>query len=82
MGAGIELEDDPADLDVVAGLETGRLERIDHAERAQALLDVAKRLLVVEVVAGDQALDALARNPERAAGRCGSTLKASPRPGR
>ena len=56
----------PADLDVVARLEPGRLERPDHADRAQALLDVAQRLLVLEVVAGDQPLDPAADDPERA----------------
>ena len=55
--ARVELEDDAADLDVVTRLEAGRLERVDHAHAAQAVLDVRQRLLVLEVVAGDQALD-------------------------
>src|SRR5215213_5693164 len=66
VSAGVELEDDAADLHVVAGLEARGLERLDHAERTQALFDVAERLLVVHVVAGDQALHALALHPERA----------------
>ena len=59
--AGVELEDHAADLDVVAGLEARRLERADHAHAAQAPLDVGERLLVVEVVAREQPLDAARR---------------------
>ena len=55
--SGVELEHDAADLDVVARLEARRLERADHAHAAQAVLDVRQRLLVLEVVARDQALD-------------------------
>ena len=62
---GVELEDDARDLDVVAGLEARGLERADHAHRAQALLDVGERLVVVEVVAREQPLDALAATRKR-----------------
>ena len=53
----VELERDPGDLDVVAGLEALRLERADHADPPQPALEVRERVLVVEVVAGDQPLD-------------------------
>src|SRR5918998_3381573 len=66
VSAGIELEDDARDLHVVARLEARGLERLDHAERAEALLHVAERLVVLHVVAGDQPLDALTVHPERA----------------
>src|SRR5918995_1083203 len=66
VSAGVELEDDAGDLHVVARLEARRLERLDHAERAEPLLDVAERLVVVHVVAGDQPLDALALHTEGA----------------
>src|SRR4051794_3533946 len=64
--AGVELEDDPRDLDVVAGLESFSLERGDDAHPAQPVLDVGERLVVLEVVTGDQAIDRLAGDPERA----------------
>jgi hypothetical protein len=51
----VELEDDSADLDVVAGLEARRLERADHAHAVQATLDVGHRLVVVDVEARQQA---------------------------
>ena len=63
-GAGIELEHDPGDLHVVARLEARGLERLDHPERPQALLHVAKRLVVVGVVPRDQPLDAPAVDAE------------------
>src|SRR5215211_5944845 len=66
VSAGIELEDDPGDLHVVARLEARGLERLDHAERAQPLLHVAERLVVVDVVTRDQPLDPLALDPESA----------------
>ena len=50
----------PRDLDVVAGLEARRLERAITPMRAQAVLDVRERLLVLEVVARDQPLDRVA----------------------
>src|SRR4051794_31197119 len=59
--AGVQLEDDAADLDVVAGFEAGGLERGDHAHASEPLLDVRERLLVLEVVAGDEAGDGLPR---------------------
>src|SRR4051794_12205465 len=59
---GVQLEDDAAYLHVVARLEALRLERADHSEQAQALLDVAERLFVVDVVALDQPLDPAARH--------------------
>src|SRR4051794_16610763 len=61
--AGVELEDDAADLDVVAGLEALRLERGDHAHAAEPVLDVRERLLTLEVVAGDEAVDRLPGHP-------------------
>src|SRR5215212_9322822 len=65
-GAGIELEDDPRDLYVVAGLESLLLERGDHAHPPQPVLDVGERLVVLEVVTGDQALDGVAGDAELA----------------
>ena len=62
----VQLEHDPAHLHVVAGREAGVLERADHAEAVQALLDVDHRLLVLDVVAGDQAVDGLAGDLEGA----------------
>src|ERR671928_94463 len=50
----MQLEHDAPDLDVVARLEPGRLERAHDAHPVQAPLDVRQRLLVVEVVAGEQ----------------------------
>ena len=62
----IELEHDARDLHVVARLETGGPQRLDHPERAQALLDVSQRLVVLDVVASDQAVDAPALHPKEA----------------
>ena len=62
----VELEDDAGDLDVVAGLEPGRLQRADHTEPAQTALEVRERVLVVEVVARDQPLDASPLDDEAA----------------
>src|SRR3954447_7437208 len=59
-----KLEHHAADLDVVAGLEPGRLERAADAERFQALFEVLERVGVADVVAGDQAVDALPGHPE------------------
>src|SRR5690348_8805074 len=59
----IELEGYSRYLHVVAGLKTLRLERGDHPDPSQSPLQVRHCLLVVEVVAGDQALDAPARHP-------------------
>src|SRR3954454_4158792 len=64
--ARIELEDDPGDLDVVARLEALGLQRADDAHAVQARLDVHERLLVLEVVARDEPLDARARHAPRA----------------
>ena len=63
----VELEDDPADLDVVAGLEPLALERREDAHPLQAPLDVRLRLLVLHVVAGDEPVDGLAGDAELAA---------------
>src|SRR4051794_9369175 len=68
LSAGVELEHDAGDLDVVARLEALGLERVDHAERPQPLLDVRQRLLVAEVVAGEQALDPRSGDAEPALG--------------
>ena len=58
----VQLElDARRDLDLVAGLESLGLERADHADPPQPALEVGQRVLVVEVVAGDQPLDALRR---------------------
>src|SRR3954454_24080176 len=38
--SGVQLEDDARDLDVVARLEAGGLQRADHAHAPQAPLDV------------------------------------------
>src|SRR4051794_32648186 len=64
--AGMELEHRPGDLHVVAGLEARGLQLADHADRAQALLDVGERLVVVDVVASEEPLDPRARHPEDA----------------
>src|SRR5690242_16031225 len=67
----IELEDGAADLDVVARLEPGALERRDHAHAVQAALDVRLGLLVLEVPAHEQALDGLAVDDPGAVGAAG-----------
>src|SRR4051812_33821113 len=54
---GIQLEDDAADLDIIARFEPGALQRADHAHPSQPLLDQRLRLLVLEVPAHDQAID-------------------------
>src|SRR4051794_26283138 len=66
--AGIELEHDPRDLDVIPGLEAVRLEGADDAKGAQPLLDVAQRLLVLDVVPLDQPLDPATRDTEHSVG--------------
>src|SRR4051794_37214496 len=63
--AGVELEHRAGDLHVVPGRESRRLEALDHAERAQPLLDVRERVGVVDVVSREQALHALPADPER-----------------
>src|SRR2546425_9379971 len=60
----IELEHHPADLHVVPRPEARRLERADHPKAAQPVLHIPERLVVVGVVARDQALDARAQHPE------------------
>src|SRR5581483_7247573 len=64
--AGVELEHHAADLHVPARLEPRGLEGADHAHRAQAVLHVALRVLVLHVVPGDQALDPAPRHAEGA----------------
>src|SRR5918995_919540 len=64
--AGIELEHDSAQLDVVPGFEPARLERRDHAHAAQPMLDVRQPLVVLHVVAGDQPVDRRAGDAELA----------------
>src|SRR4051794_34045018 len=61
---GVELEHHAAELDVVTRFEPLRLERGDHAHPAQAVLHVRERLVVLEVVAGDQAVDGVAGDAE------------------
>ena len=60
----IELERHTGDLDIVARLESLRLECTDHADAAQAPLEVRERLLVVEVIARNQAFDSRAAYAE------------------
>src|SRR5215831_3597970 len=62
----VELEHDTGDLDVVARLEALLLQRADHAHPPQPALDVGQRLVVVEVMTGDQALDLLATDAKDA----------------
>src|SRR5215216_4392299 len=62
--ARVEFEDGARDLHFVTGLEARRLEGAQHAHGAQALLDVAHRLLVVGVMAGQEPLDPLPLDPE------------------
>ena len=69
-GARVELEHDPGDLHVVAGLEAGRLERPDHADRAQALLHVAQRLLVARRRGGRSAARPAALTRKAPGPRC------------
>src|SRR4029453_8966397 len=47
--AGIQLERDARDLHLVAGLEALALQGIDQPQPAQAALQIAERVLVVEV---------------------------------
>ena len=62
----IELELDAADLDVVARLEAGLLQRLDHADALEAALEVGHRLLVLDVVAQHEPVDPLADDAEAA----------------
>src|SRR5271170_131653 len=64
--ARVELERDAGDQHLVARLEAVRLELLDHADRAQAVLDVRERVLVVEVEALYEPLDAAAAHGEAA----------------
>src|SRR5579875_1875701 len=56
----VEVECDPGDLHLVAGLEALRLQRPQHADPLQPPLQMGERLLVVQVIAREQPLDALA----------------------
>src|SRR4051794_31412493 len=60
--SGVQFEDDAGDLDVVARLEARGLQPPDDAHPPQAPLDVDQCVLVVEVVARDQAVDRVARD--------------------
>src|SRR5947209_18224490 len=62
----VQLERHPRDLYVVARLEALVLERADHADPTQASLQVRQRVVVVEVVARDQALDSATGDPDAA----------------
>src|SRR5437764_5233410 len=53
----VEVEQDAGDLDVVAGLEALGLERAQDAHALKLVLDVHQGLVVLAVVARDQALD-------------------------
>src|SRR4029079_11257480 len=61
---GVELEHHAAELDVVTRFEPLRLERRDHAHAPQAVLDVRERLVVLEIVARDQAVDGVTGDAE------------------
>src|SRR3954470_23401448 len=50
----IEFEDDPGDLDIVSWLKATVVQRVDDAHLAQTVLDVRQRVLVFEVMPGDQ----------------------------
>jgi hypothetical protein len=78
--ARIQLEHDARDLDVVAGFESLGLERADDAHPLQAVLDVGQRLVVLEVVAGQQALDVVARD-RKTPSSTSSTVKPRRAPG-
>src|SRR4051812_33872013 len=60
----MELEHDAADLHVVARLEPGLLERADHPDALERPLHVRERLVVLQVVARDQPVDAAPHDPE------------------
>src|SRR5271166_4029665 len=62
--AGVQLEGHAADLDLVSGLEALLLQGLDHADAAQALLEVGERLVVVEVEPLQQPLDPAAAHRE------------------
>src|SRR5579884_3166361 len=61
---GVEVERHTRDLHLVAGLEARTLEGADHADPAQPPLQVPERVLVVEVVAREQPLDAAPADAE------------------
>ena len=62
----IQLELVLADADLVAGLEAGRAQGGDHADLVESLLEVGERLLVGDVVALEEQLDAAAEDAEGA----------------
>ena len=64
--ARVQLELVLADPHVVAGLEAGGAQGGDDADLVEALLEVGERLLVGEVVALEEQLDAAAGDPEDA----------------
>ena len=53
-----------ADADVVPRLEAGGFQSGDHADLLQPLLEIGKRLLVLEVVALEEQLDPAAEDAE------------------
>src|SRR5919198_4248434 len=59
---GVQLEHHAPELDVVTRFEPLRLQRGDHAHAPQPVLDVRERLVVLEVMARDQAVDGGARD--------------------
>src|SRR5579859_2060782 len=65
----IELEGHPADLDLVARLESLCAQRLQHADAPQPALDVRHRVGVLDVEAREQTLDPRAANRERALAR-------------
>src|ERR1700753_1682779 len=75
----IQLEGHAGDLDLVAGLEPLGLERAQHPDALEPPLEVRQRLLVVEVVTGQQPLDPLAG--DREAGLAGAPHRVAARRG-
>src|ERR1700739_862639 len=63
---GVELEGDAADLDLVARLEARPPEPPDRPDAPQPPLEVVHRVLVLDVVAREQHLDAAPPHGERA----------------
>src|SRR5271166_1862628 len=63
---GVELKAYARDLHLIARLEALGLQGADHADAAQATLEVAHRLVVLDVVAGEQPFDPPAADGEGA----------------
>src|ERR1035438_3429423 len=63
---GVGIERDARDLDLIARLEALRLQRLQHADPSQPALQIRHRVLVVDLVARQQSLDAPPLDDERA----------------